>query len=118
MEMETVWNQTLATASAKAQQCAPPPPRHELFPQKPTTMHGRATVAAMNRAKVRAAFNYDWQTANQLAARANMTVQGVRRHLKEALADGIAEYTVVTSTRARGRSERHFRRRRVSEEAA
>ena len=89
-----------------------------LHPEKPTTMHGRATVAAMNRARVRAAFDYEWATANQLAARADMTVQGVRRHLREALDDGIAEYKIVKSPRAWGRSERHFRRRRVSEQAA
>ena len=116
MELETVWSGS--TWRTYPQPIVAEPRKLGLFPDKPTRNEGRATVAAMNRAKVRTAFTWEWQTANQLAARANMTVQGVRRHLKEALADGIAEYTVVTSTRARGRSERHFRRRRVSEEAA
>ena len=118
MELETVWSGALETAAIKAQQSAPPPRHTEQFPQKPTTSFGRALVVTENREKVRAAFNGEWQTANQLAAVSGMTVQGVRRHLREALDDGIAEYKVVKSPRAWGRAERHFRRRQAAERAA
>ena len=77
---------------------------------KATTAFGRALVVTVNREKARAAFTDDWQTANQLADRVGMSVQGVRRHLRDALNDGIAEAQVFASRLAFGRSERRYRR--------
>jgi len=100
----------------------PPPereaPRAPRPSSKPTTIHARKLLAEANRAKVRAAFTEDYQTANQLAARVGVTVQAVRRHLREAVEAGIAEYTVVKSKRSWGRSERHFRLKRAESVAA
>lgn len=114
-EFETVWT---GASWREIPPPAPVSPRVLRPSSKPTTVHGRQVVCAANRAKVRAAFTDDYQTANQLADRVGVTVQAVRRHLREAIADGVAEYTVVKSKRSWGRSERHFRRVRPAQEAA
>ena len=85
---------------------------------KPTTVHGRALVAAANQARVFASFTDDWQSANQLADRVAMTVQGVRRHLRSALTERVAEVKVMPSARAFGPSVRLYRRVRPAQEAA
>ncbi|CAB4192200.1 hypothetical protein UFOVP1236_16 [uncultured Caudovirales phage] len=77
--------------------------------QKETTVNGRKLVAAVNRQVVRAAFTSEWRSANQLARFAGMTVQGVRRHLRDALNDGVCECRVVPAVRSWGRSERQYR---------
>jgi hypothetical protein len=77
--------------------------------QKETTVSGRKLVAAVNRQVVRASFTAEWRSAHQLARFAGMTVQGVRRHLKDALDDGVAESRVVKAVRSWGRSERQYR---------
>ena len=114
-EFETVWT---GASWREIPQPAPEAPRVLRTPSKPTTIHARKLLCEANREKVRAAFTEDYQTANQLAARVGVTVQAVRRHLREAIEDGVAEYQVVKSKRSWGRSERHFRRVTTRREAA
>ena len=58
---------------------------------------------------VRASFTDEWQSVRTLARFAGMTVQGVRRHLREAINDGAAECRMVKSVRPWGRSEGQYR---------
>ena len=77
--------------------------------QKETTISGRKLVAAVNRQVVRASFTDEWQSVRTLARFAGMTVQGVRRHLREAINDGVAECRVIKAVRSWGRSESQYR---------
>jgi hypothetical protein len=77
--------------------------------QKETTVNGRKIVAAVNRQVVRSAFTAEWQSMQQLARFAGMTVQGVRSHVGAALADGVCESRVAKSEGRWGGSARQFR---------
>lgn len=77
---------------------------------KPTSTNGRIAFAAKNRARVRASCTDNWQTVQQIAVLAQMTPQGVQRHLRDAVRDGLVECRVCTTTRSWGRAARQFRR--------
>ena len=107
-EYETVW--TGASWRDDPQPYLGPPVVIRTDPrQKPTGRFGRALVVEVNRTVLRAAFTDQWQSVVQLAKASNMTPQGVRIHIRQAVIDGVCESRLVKSTKQWGRSEQQYR---------
>ena len=85
---------------------------------KPLHPNTRQRMCAENRIKLREAFTDDYQSAVQLAEKVGITVQAMRHHLREALADDVCEAKVYKSTKQWGRAERRYRRVRPAQQEA
>jgi len=79
---------------------------------RPASVRERVKVVSANRARVREALRAEWQTVAEIAATLGMTAQGVRRHIRDAMTDGVADGVMVASAGGGRRPALQVRRRR------
>jgi hypothetical protein len=81
--------------------------------------HYKQRIAARNRERVRALLGEEWISARDVQASVKLTLQALRSHLREAVADGYAERKdQLTSVRQSGEVICWYRRRQGQETSA